>query len=332
MTDFNNTIPAQEKSSFIGMDVGGSNIFSVLFDSDYKPIMQDKIDTDAREGYSDVMKRMRERLDILEQESNRLGYELLGIGIGVPGVVSGDATCVRTAPNLGWNEVYPLKDLGLDDRAGLNSLLVNDVNAGHMGELTLRESSNGIVVSFFCGTGVGGALSIDGNLVTGFDGGAGEVGHMIVSQDGRKCGCGRYGCLEAYIGKWALNDLIQKAIDKKKTVLRELIPYDLSKKPIKSSSLKKAYEKNDPYVRDLMENYYSRHLAVGISQVVNFINPQLVILGGGMMESLGKYLLSHIYHYMDELCINTPPQLQLAELGDFAGPTGAAYLSRSKCF
>jgi glucokinase len=316
--------------SFLGIDVGGSNIFSVLFDEKYNVLATDKVDTDARKGYESVIRKIKDRIALLEQKSAESGYRLAGIGAGVPGVVSGNGESVRTAPNLGWKNVRPLHDLGLTSRSGLNSVLANDVNAGLMGELTRIQDPPEITVSYFCGTGIGGAIALGGKLVTGFDGGAGEVGHMIIHEDGLLCGCGRKGCLEAYIGKWALNDIIRNGIGRKKTVLGEIINYDLDKKPVKSSSLKKAYEKGDEFTVDLMNNYYSRHLAAGISQVVNFINPGLVILGGGMIESMGPGLLPHIYKFVEEFSINTPPQLQLAALGDFAGPTGAAYLSRIK--
>lgn len=318
----------KKNDATLGIDLGGSNIFSVVYNSRNEIIAQDKIDTDAKKGYVDVIDRLREHIHNLEEEIIAKGYSLTGVGLGVPGVITGSGDTIRVAPNLGWENVRPLYDLGLNQRRELQAVLVNDVNAGLMGELTLLPSPPTVTVAYFCGTGVGGALAIDGKLIQGFDGGAGEVGHMVVETDGLVCGCGRTGCLEAYIGKWALNRIISKAIDKKKTSLKKIISYDLEKKPVKSSSLKKAYEEGDEFTVELMNETYSRYLAIGISQLVNFINPELVILGGGIIESMGHGLLPHIFRHLQEHIINTPPQLRLAELGDFAGPAGAAYLSR----
>lgn len=316
-------------SSHLGIDLGGSNIYAVVFDERYVPITESKIDTEAKEGYGHVIGRLQKQIEALEAQSRERGFVIETIGLGVPGVVSVDTDLVRIAPNLGWLNKRPLQDLGLLTRRDVRSRLVNDVNAGLLGELERMPRKPHVAVAFFCGTGVGGALAIDGQLVVGKDGGAGEVGHMIVREGGRKPSGGVRGSLESYVGKWALNRRIERALDsKKKTVLRDIIDYNLKKTPVKSSSLRKAYEKGDDFTISLMHNYYAKFLAAGISQAVNFINPDLVILGGGIMESMGVKLLPHIHSHLSQRCINPLPHLRLAELGDLAGPMGAAVMAR----
>lgn len=313
----------------LGIDLGGSNIYAVVFDDMYVPVTEDKIDTEAREGYSHVISRLAKQIEKLEAAAKEKGFQIENIGLGVPGVVSVDTEIVRLAPNLGWANKRPLLDLGLLTRRDVRSRLVNDVNAGMMGELERMTRKPHVAVAYFCGTGVGGAIAIDGQLVLGKDGGAGEVGHMIVREGGRKMQEGVRGSLESYIGKWALNRRIERALDsKKKTLLKEVIDYNLKKTPVKSSSLRKAYEKGDDFTMNLMNNYYAKFLASGISQTVNLINPDVVILGGGIMESMGVKLLPHIHGHLSQRCINPLPHLRLAELGDLAGPMGAAVMAR----
>ncbi|MCB1171056.1 MAG: ROK family protein, partial [Leptospiraceae bacterium] len=230
----------KRKKAYLGMDLGGSNLYSVAFDHEWKPIFHSKIDTEAREGYLHVIDRVAAQIQALKGRLEEEDYELTGIGLGVPGLVQSDTGTVFVAPNLGWNHCKPIRDMDLPQELKDLTVLINDVNAGLLGELHQMEEVQ-CAVAYFCGTGIGGALAMNGRLIEGRDGAAGEVGHMVVRSGGRKCGCGRSGCLEAYIGKWALNALIQKELDgKKKTRLKSTINYNLKKQPVKSSSLKKA--------------------------------------------------------------------------------------------
>ena len=318
---------AELKPAYLGVDLGGSNSFAVAFDGENKPLIEDKISTEARGGYEHVIARMRAQIERMESALKKKGFALGGVGVGVPGVVEAGAR-VLTAPNLLWNNVEPLNDLGLNDRDELSAVLLNDVNAGLMGELTIFTKPPKCAVAYFCGTGIGGALALEGELLTGAFGGAGEVGHMVIQKNGRQCECGMKGCLEAYIGKWALNRKVRKYFKSgKKTALRNIIDYDLKKTPIKSSSLKKAYEKKDKFTLSLMNTYYVGKLAAGISQAVHFVNPDVLILGGGIMEALGRPLLPEIRNKVKKLCMSRPPEIRLATLEDLAGPLGAATVS-----
>lgn len=315
-------------AAYLGIDLGGSNIYGALFDAELKPLAHDKVDTEARQGEAVVLARIAGQIERLNVRARELALEVKGVGLCAPGVVDMAAGVVRTAPNLGWTNVRPAN--AINSPAPL--ALVNDVNAGLLGELSELTAPPTCSVAYFCGTGVGGAIHYRGELITGARGGAGEVGHMVVRVGGRKVDVGVRGSLEAYIGKWALNRKIQARFSSgKRTLLRELIDYNLSRTPVKSSSLKKAYEAGDRYVRELMEDYYARHLGAGLSQAANFIEPELIILGGGMMEAMGQALLPHIERHMRKHCIAAPPELRLARLGDLAGPKGAAVFAKQLC-
>jgi glucokinase len=318
-----------KKNALIGMDLGGSNIFTVAYDQETKEILyEEKIDTEARNGYKNVLKKIQEQILKFYEFLQEKNYNLLSIGLGIPGTVNPKEGIVYIAPNLNWNSVSILKDLHLSEELKSKICLINDVNAGLYGELIQLKKIPDIVVAYFCGTGIGGAIAIKGEIIVGRNGSAGEVGHMMIKKKGKHCLCGKKGCLEAYIGKWALNAKIQKNIIKnKETILKNIIKYDLSKIPIKSSSLKKAYLSGDTFTRKLLEKYYCSYLGAGISQIVNFLNPDMIILGGGMMEALGQYLLPFINKYIEKYSISKPPTLYLAQLGDYSGPMGAAFYS-----
>ncbi len=315
----------------IGIDLGGSNIYGVAFSADDGNVVaQDKVDTRAREGYRSVMERIGAQLERLSAATE--GYSLRSVGLCIPGLVRPQENLVLKAPNLDWENVYPLKELQLNKRfAKAKFLLVNDVNAGLVGELRSYEKPPRLVVGYFCGTGIGGVVAIDGKLVVGAGGSAGEVGHIVVRFGGKKASGSIRGSLESYIGKWALNKKIRKDIKAgEKTMLKDVIRYDLKELPIKSSSLKKCYLAGDKYTIKLMQNYYCKYLGVGISQSVHLLDPELVILGGGVMEALGSHLLPYIQKYMSKYCLVAPPSLQLAKLGDLAAPYGASWLARQE--
>ncbi len=310
----------------IGMDLGGSNLFSVAYDMDTgQPILESKIETEARGGYAHVTARIAAQMNELEQQLQQAGYSTVAIGLGVPGAVDVDQGLIHIAPNLDWQNAHIVADLPVAEETRAKIRLINDVNAGLLGELGQLNPLPSLAVAYFCGTGIGGAIALNGRLLTGRGGSAGEVGHMIIRKGGKRCQCGRRGCLEAYIGKWALNTRIQRAFIKNKpTLLKRLVNYDLTRTPIKSATLKKAYAKRDRFTRRLLERHYASYLAAGISQTVNLLSPDIIILGGGIMEALGDTLLPFIYERLQKHCLASVPALHLATLGDYAGTRGAA--------
>ncbi len=314
--------------AYLGIDLGGSNINACAFDAAGEALIEDKVDTEAKGGYEHVVARISAQLQRIERGLRERGYRLAAAGLCVPGVVLSGEGRVQIAPNLGWRNVHPLRDL---KRGGLPAVLINDVNAGLVGELSRYPDDERPqnALAYFCGTGIGGAVVVDGRLITGARGGAGEVGHMVIRLGGRKMDPGVRGSLEAYIGKWALNRRVRERIESgKKTLLRDIIKYNLNKVPIKSSSLKKAYEAGDRFCVDLLQEHYCKYLGAGIAQSANLLDPELVVLGGGIMEAMGEHLLPVIRKHLKRHTIGSPPELQLAKLGDLAGPVGAAHLAR----
>ncbi|MCD4714874.1 MAG: ROK family protein [Clostridiales bacterium] len=306
--------------NYIGLDIGGTKILGVLYDEKGNPISKSKKKTKASEGIEVVMEQIVKVIDDLIEDNT---VELAGIGAGIPGLVT-DGGIITFSPNI------PLRDFNL--RKVLNKkydvpvVIGNDVNVAMFGEFKyLNRSDLKHVLGLFVGTGVGGAIIIDGKLYQG-QGAAAEFGHMVVNSDGVFCGCGSQGCLEAYASKWAIQEFLRSQIKKgRKSTLKDILETD---DVIKSSAIEKAYSEGDEITAEAIDRAI-RYLGIALGSLINLFNPQMIILGGGMMESMGKTLLSKL---IEESELHTMPGLmktvefKLSELGDDAGVYGAYQL------
>lgn len=309
---------------YIGLDIGGTKILGVLYDKDGKEIKKEKKKTKADEGLDKVKDQIFKVIDKLIEED----VELLGIGAGSPGIIKDEGTVVFS-PNIPFRD-FNLKEI-IEEKYDTKFVLGNDVNVAMFGEWKesgKKEAKN--IIGIFVGTGVGGAIIIDGNLYTG-RGGAGEIGHMVVNPEGAFCGCHGKGCLEAYSSKTGIQKEIKEQIAKgRKTDLKEYMEEDGA--VIKSSSLEKAYDDEDELCVEVMERacYY---LGIATGSLINIFNPDLIIFGGGIMESMGNKLLPLIEkearrHTMPGLLDSV--DFELSKLSDDAGVIGAYHLIKSK--
>jgi len=270
--------------NYIGLDIGGTKILGVLYDEKGNPISKSKKKTKASEGIEVVMEQIVKVIDDLIEDNT---VELAGIGAGIPGLVT-DGGIITFSPNI------PLRDFNL--RKVLNKkydvpvVIGNDVNVAMFGEFKyLNRSDLKHVLGLFVGTGVGGAIIIDGKLYQG-QGAAAEFGHMVVNSDGVFCGCGSQGCLEAYASKWAIQEFLRSQIKKgRKSTLKDILETD---DVIKSSAIEKAYSEGDEITAEAIDRAI-RYLGIALGSLINLFNPQMIILGGGMMESMGT--LDEIY-------------------------------------
>lgn len=303
--------------SFIGLDIGGTKILGVLYDEKGNPITKSKKKTKASEGLDMVMEQISKVVeDLLEDGST----ELLGLGVGIPGLVTEEGI-ITFSPNIPIRN-FDLRKI-LSKRYDVPVVVGNDVNVAMFGEYKhLDRDDLKHVLGLFVGTGVGGAIIIDGKLYQG-QGAAAEFGHMVVNSDGVFCGCGSQGCLEAYASKWAIQEFLHSQIKKgRKSVLKDTLEEN---DIIKSSIIEKAYSDGDEITVEAIDRAV-RYLGIALGSLINLFNPQMIILGGGMMESMGKVLLKKIIaeselHVMPGL-IKTV-EFRLSELGDDAGAYGA---------
>lgn len=305
----------------VGVDVGGTNIEAGLVDSDHKVLARAKGPTPAT-GPDDVV-------DAIVALVESLGASPAGIGIGIPGVVHGGE--VLTVPNLdNWVEQV---DLGavLGDRLPAPVTLGNDVNVGLLGEWVAGAARDrDHVLGVWMGTGVGGALILDGRPFTGSRGAAGEIGHVIVRPGGALCGCGRRGCVEAYAGRRSMAAIAATMAEAGRTTSLFDIRDEEGKDKLTSRVWARALEDGDELAVQLFDTAIET-LGIGVASVVNVLAVQRVVIGGGLAEKLGQSLADRVKEAADPWMLRPDPELSWvpAALGDDAGVVGAAALARS---
>ena len=319
------------RTNVIGVDMGGTKILSAVIDAEGNILGTAKVSTKAGRGAVAVIDRIAECIQGAVNESGVDAESIQAVGIGAPGPLDPATGVVIFAPNLGWRDV-PLK-AELEARVGFPTFVDNDVNVGTLGEHVFG-AGRGIqnVVGIFVGTGIGGGIILQGELFHGASKTAGEVGHIIVKAGGPRCGCGTRGCLEAIASRTAMTKQFRKAILKKgkKSVLSELTGGDLG--AIRSGVLAKAIHLNDELTLKVFKKV-TKYLGIGIGSIVNFLNPEMIVLGGGVVEALDDTFLDDIRAATEKYSLpNTLDGVQIvrAELGDNSGILGAAALARQR--
>ena len=320
-------------TNVIGVDMGGTKILSAVIDAEGNILGTAKVPTKADAGTSVVIDRIADSIQKAIGTSGVNETSIEAVGIGAPGPLDPETGVVIFAPNLGWRDV-PLK-AELEARVGIPTFVDNDVNIGTLGEHAFG-AGKGVqnIVGIFVGTGIGGGIILQGELFHGASKTAGEIGHIIVKADGPRCGCGRRGCLEALASRTAMTKQFQKAIKKKgkKSVISKLTNGDLS--AIRSGVLAKAIRANDKLTLKIFKKA-TKYLGIGIGSIVNFLNPEMIILGGGVVEALDDTFLDNIRAAAGKYALpNTLDGVQIvrAKLGDNSGILGAAALARQRLF
>ena len=254
------------------------------------------------------------------------------IGVGAPSPILRDGTAIA-APNMGWKNEPLTKTL----RAALKVPVFaeNDCNVGTFGEFALAtKKKSGTVIGLFMGTGLGGGMVRNGEIITGDNSMAAEVGHMTVAVDGRPCGCGKRGCLEAYASKKGMAYAFKQAIllDKRPSVLTELVE-DAGYDNIRSSLLKKAWDAGDEVARETLQDA-ARFIGIGAGNLITLLGPKTLVLGGGVFDALGKELLPIVEQSARAHTFPTKSfddtSLELAKLGDDAVALGAMAYAKAR--
>lgn len=317
------------KDFIVGFDLGGTKMAAAVVTSN-KIIASARNKTSAEQGQEAVVRGI---LETIWQSLKNAGIgpqDLEGICVAAPGPIDRKKGIMLFTPNLGF-ENYPIKET-IEKEFGVPMDLENDVNAGTYGEFIAGAASGySHVVGVFPGTGIGGGIIIDGKLFTGGSGNAGEIGHMIIQVEGPLCGCGHYGCLEALASRTALaKDAVSISGSGKPISSYGKAGTDIKK--YKSSIFKQGLTENDPYITELI-NRAAYFLGIGIANCIHILNPEVVVVGGGLVEKLGDYYMREIEK---SLIKHTLPQLLSevkvvkAVLGDEAALLGAAGIFKTK--
>jgi glucokinase len=313
----------------VGVDLGGTKIRAAVFDDQHRILAREKKGTRAELGPQAVIERAAECVSEALAAAALPHTAVAAVGVGVPGMIDTRRGTVLVAPNLHWRNV-PFAKL-LSKRLHIPVAVVNDVQAGTMA--VQRFGAGRKLQDFVCmfiGTGIGGGLVLRGEQYRGAGGMGGEIGHMVVvAYLGPKCGCGNYGCLEAVASRSAIVRRIIKAMDDgQKSIIRTLCDGDTSR--IRSRILAEAYRQDDKLVREII-NDASHYIGIGAANLINILNPQAVILGGGLIEALGKRMLPRIMKAAFAHTIAASDErvnILDSGLGDDAGILGGALAAR----
>lgn len=284
-----------EKPYVIGIDIGGTNTVFGVVDARGQILYSSSIKTGKHADVNDYVAELAKGLEgVIDQAG---GYDKIkGIGVGAPNGNFFNG-CIEFAPNLPWEGKIPLAQLISESVNGIPVALTNDANAAAIGEMTYgaaRGMKDFIVITL--GTGVGSGIVVNGNLVYGHDGFAGELGHVIIRRNnGRMCGCGRQGCLEAYTSATGVARTAREYLEirKDESVLRDINPDDITSKDVYDAAMK-----NDKVALEIFEAT-GHMLGEAFADFVAFSSPEAIILFGGLTKA-GDLIMNPIKESMEK--------------------------------
>jgi glucokinase len=314
-----------------GIDLGGTKIQAVVVDSNWNVVGQSRRPTPTEGGPKDVAEEMSDALREAALDAGVRPSELAGAGVGSPGDVNEATGAVSRARNLpGWDGTFKLGEW-LTKSLGTPVVVGNDVGIATEAEARLGAGRHyDSLIGVFWGTGVGGGIILNGEHWLG-RGAAGEIGHMVVKQDGARCTCGRRGCMEAYAGRAAMEIKARREHAKgAKTDLFKIMDKRGGDR-LTSGIWARALKADDPLAHKLIDRAVEA-LGAGIASAVNLLDVEAVIIGGGLGVRFGEPYVKRIRKSMAPHLFNDdhPPALHVAALGDFGGGIGAALLSATR--
>lgn len=306
----------------IGFDVGGTGLKAALVQSG-QIITQVAADTPAQAPPDDAIAVMLGLIRELQQRAEAQKLTIEGVGLGIAGLIDAPAGVVVTSPNLPTWQNVPLAER-LQQATGLPVAIDNDVRAMAMGEMRYGAGIGAQhLVCLTVGTGVGSALIFNGEIYRGASLSAGEFGHMVVvPQGGRTCGCGNRGCLETVAGTEAILSLARRQLERN---LAPQLAAALADQPLSPKLIAEAAAAGDPGAQSVWQEV-GHWLGLGLASLVNLLNPQKIVIGGGIAQA-GDLLLNPIARAIRQQAFARPAEtadLVLAALGPQAGMIGAA--------
>ncbi|MDY4762007.1 ROK family glucokinase [Streptococcus thoraltensis] len=313
----------------LGIDLGGTTIkFGILTEAgevQEKWAIETNILEDGKHIVPDIVTSIKHRLDLYGLTSE----DFIGIGMGSPGAVDRDKKTVTGAFNLNWKETQEVGSV-IEKETGIPFAIDNDANVAALGERWVGAGANNPDVVFVTlGTGVGGGVIADGNLIHGVAGAGGEIGHMVVEPDtGFECTCGTIGCLETVASATGVVRVARR--------LAEGYEGDSSIKAaidngdnVSSKDIFEAAQNDDSFANSVVDKVCF-YLGLATANIANLLNPDSVVIGGGV-SAAGEFLRSRVEANFKKYTfpqVRQSTQIKLAELGNDAGIIGAASLAR----
>ena len=306
----------------IGIDLGGTNIAVGAVNERHEIIARCSVPTGAERPAQAVIADMCAAVEEALRRAGLTAADCASIGIGSPGTCDPETGVVARAYNLGWKDVPVCRML--TEHFGLPAHLGNDANCAALAEVVAGAAAGRRdVVLITLGTGVGGGIIIGGKIYAGMRGAGAELGHTVLVLDGEPCTCGRRGCWEAYGSATALIHQGKRAGQAHPESALSSFGDALTAKDVFDAA-----EQGDETAQAVLERYYV-YVAAGITDLVNILGPELVLIGGGISRQ-GERLLAPVREYVASNCFGghdrKPPELRAAKLGNEAGIIGAAAL------
>lgn len=313
---------------YVGVDVGGTKILAGVFDASLQCLATAKVSTKAQRGADAVIARIARAVQEAVDEADLKLDQVRAIGVGAPGAVDSSAGQVIFAPNLDWRDV-PLRK-ALEKELKVAVAVENDCNLATLGVYVAElKAKPRHLLGVFIGTGIGGGIVINGELYRGFNYAAAEIGHMVIEVKGPKCNCGNRGCWEALASRTAITQQIRAALkDGQKSLLTDMLDGDLD--ALRSGDLRKALRKGDKLV-DRVISDAAEYTGIALGNLANILNPEVIVLGGGLIEALGDDMLGVIVETAQDYVmpgVLKGVEILASRLGDNAGITGGAVLAR----
>lgn len=314
------------KSYAIGIDLGGTKIEVAIVDSNGQIVDSVRTPTGNGQDADAIISKIADLVKQLFQKN--IAQKITAVGIGIAGQVDSASGTVKYAPNLEWHNVALCEELS--EKISLPVIVSNDVKAAMYGEWKFGagKSCNDLVC-VFVGTGIGGGIVSNGEIMHGYHNTAGEVGHMTIDLHGPVCHCGNKGCFEALAGGWAIERDTREAVQDNKEsgkLLLELANGDIEK--ISGETIAAAIKQDDTLAINIM-NKVTEALIAGATSIVNAIGPQKLILGGGIIEGMPQ-LIKHIEEGVKKYALKAATEsLEIvpAALHNNSGVIGAAMMS-----
>ena len=313
---------------FGGIDLGGTKIQAAVMDAEHNVLGAKRDQTPLKGGPEAIAAKMAEVMRAAAEDAGVEPDSLDGIGVGSPGSVDDAAGTVTSAKNLSdWGGTFDLRD-ALEAELGAPVSLGNDVDLAVDAEFQVGAARQfRSLLGVFWGTGVGGGIILEGKPWLG-RGTAAEIGHMVVKADGARCPCGRRGCMEAYAGRGAMEARARRRVEKgEKTHLFKIME-ERGRDRLSSGVWERALERGDKMAQELLEEAVDA-LGNGVASAINLLDPEAVVIGGGLGIRLGQPWVERIRRAMlPHLFVDSnPPPVLLAELGDLGGAHGGALLA-----
>jgi glucokinase len=318
-----------DKKFFIGIDLGGTNIKAALVNTETGAITSThSTPTHAREGHDAVIAEMAALFEEIVGASGLSKGDVGGVGVGIPGALDLDRGMTVFLPNLpgNWRNVTVRDQLA--HLTGAPVAILNDARSMTLGEWKFGAGRGADIACYTLGTGIGGGLVINGKLHLGTKGSAGELGHVSVDLNGPKCGCGGFGCIEAYASGPAIAAMGVKAVVQgRTTTIAEMCENDLNR--ITPELICEAARGGDEAAREIYE-FAGKVIGAGVANVIMAVTPRRIVIGGGVAAA-GELILDPIRRSMRArvfLVDSLQVEVVQAQLGNNAGLIGAALWAR----